>query len=676
MKKTIIYLLRAIIILSLFIPIIIPFVFKKDADENNSFVNILLPTEILLKIEDKKALNNLILDNFGNDVQIHYYTYGMKDNIPVQDFEDVLTQISKIKGTTIAVSNSVLFGDDAKKFNTALKETNIYKENRLYYLPLNKLPSFKTKEINYLALSDIFIPRISFLGEESIATVTIIGKAKPFTEVKAEIMLHSGNSFLNSKAFKLSIPENGLINKSIDIPINFTRTGSQVITADITSPIAQPPLNSASSTVQVVYSKTTLLHISVGPDWNLRTMRQKLKFWPNLDLLSYYILRETNSDQSIPNSQLSLIEFPADKLFGSSLQNFHGIVAQNFLFDTYLGERESENLVSYVKNGGRLVIQGGPLSFLSENSSINSLFPCENKPKWENEKTYHWTSSDSKFISSPTFSNSLSNIITHYTAINCKPKKEAIVLAKTQEGDHPVLLAMPFQKGIVLSFLAGDWLYGYTQEKVQNTADVALRMKDSDSSEYIFSWMVEFLQRRQDSGVRAPDIAGPRIYAGDKYISVKSRGDIQIENQVNLETNSKKSIKGTTFNLNRLKKEIVKLQSPIESITNIQNKNKVNVASSPVELALGQDNQNTEVLRFGTWPVFPSKAKELELQENPFLFEGIPGLSKRNLELSKDVYVVSKKVPLLIAFPWILALALLLLCIEQFLARILWRRYF
>jgi hypothetical protein len=674
MKKIIIYFLRTIILLTLFLPVIIPFIFKKDTDENNSYVNVLLPSDIFLKNEDKQTMQNVILDNFGNDVQIHYFTYGMKDNIPAQDFEDILAQISKIKGTTVAVSNAVLFGDDAKKFNVALKETNLYKENRLYFLPLSKLPSFKRNEANYLALSDVFIPRISFLGEESIATVTIVGKAKPLSEIKAEIMLHSGNSFLNSKAFQFSIPENGLVNKSIDIPINFTRTGSQVITADITSPLAQPPLNSASSTVQVVYSKTTLLHISVGPDWNLRTMRQKLKFWPNLDLLSYYILRETNSDQSISNSQLSLIEFPADKLFGSSLQNFHGIVAQNFLFDTYLGEKESENLVSYVKNGGRLVIQGGPLSFLSENSSINSLFPCENKPKWDNEKTYHWTSSDSNFISTPTFSNSLSNIVTHYTAINCKPKKEAIVLARTQEGEHPVLLAMPAQKGIVLSFLAGNWLYGYTQEKVQNTADVALRMRDSDSSEYIFSWMVEFLQRRQDSGVRAPDISGPRLYASDKYLSVKSRGDIQIEKQVTLETSSKKSIKGTTFNLNRLGKEMVKLQNPIESMVNIQSKNKI--TSTPIELTLGQGNQDPEILRFGSWPVFPSKAKEQETQENPFLFEGVPSLSKKNVELSKDVYVVSKKIPLLTAFPWILALALFLLCIEQFLSRILWRRYF
>ncbi|WP_397600656.1 hypothetical protein [Silvanigrella sp.] len=674
MKKTFVYLLRGIIILSLFIPIVIPFIYVKDSDENNSYLNILIPQDTQFKIEDKINIENIINKNFGSNITINYQNYGLNESIPSQDYDDLLGHLSKAKGVSVILSKSAFFGEDAKIFTNKLKETILYKENKIYFLPIQQVLKDKKNEEDYLALSDIFIPKISFLGEESIASVNIIGKVKSHSEIQAEIVIHSGDSFLNSKTFHFKVPKNGLVNTTVDIPINFTKTGNQVISADITSSLTNPPLNSASTTVQVVYSKTTLLHISVGPDWSLRTLRQKLKFWPNLDLLSYYILRETNSDQSIPNSQLSLIEFPADKLFGVSLQNFHGIIAQNFLFDTYLGERESENLIHYVKNGGRLVIQGGPLSFLSENSSIKSIFPCENKPKWDYENLYHWTANDTNFISNHNFYSSLSNIVTHYTAINCKPKKEAIILAKTKEGDHPILLAMPAEKGIVLSFLAGDWLYGYTQEKIQNTAEVALRMKDSDSSEYVFNWMVEFLQRRQDSGIRAPDIAGPRIYADDSTLRVKSRGGIQIDKSVTLATDSKKFLKANTFILNHLDKEMIKLQNPMNSIINIQNKNKIN--STSVSLALGLEDKDSEILKFGTWPIFPSNAKSQENKENPFLFEGIPELSEINADLPKDVYVVSKKVPLIVAYPWILAFALLLLGIEQFLARILWRKYF
>lgn len=673
MKKIIIYLLRFSIIFLLFLPIFVPFVQEKGSYKNNSYVNILIPSNIFLRYEDKNKIQKLVSQNFGNDIKINYNIYGSIDNIPILDYEDILLQVSKAKTVTILISNSNLFGDDAKKFNMLLKNSDVYKENKFYFLPLKELPSFQTNENSYLVISNIFIPKISFLSEESIATIDIIGKEKPSTELNTEITLHSGNTFLNSKNIKLVVPKNGYINTSVNIPINFSRIGNQVITADITSPIAQSPMNSASTTVQVVYSKTTLLHIAVGPDWNLRSIRQKLKFWPNIDLLSYYILRSSNSDQSIPNSQLSLIEFPSDKLFGTSLQNFHGIVAQNFLFDTFLGHKESENLVSYVKNGGRLVIQGGPLSFLSENTSINSLYPCENKPEWNNDKTFHWESNNSDYISTPKFINSLLNIVTHYTALNCKPKKDAIVLAKTQEGNHPVLLAMPLQKGIVLSFLAGDWTHGYTKEEVRDVSDLSLRMREANSSEFIFNWMVEFLQRRQDSGIRAPDIAGPRIYENDKFLILKNNGDIQAGKQFTLEAKSKNSLPGSLIKLKFLEKEILSLQKSINNIANIKFKNKF--ISEPIELAIGIQHQNNEVLRFGTWPIFPSSAKKLEIQENPFLFDNIPNLNNENTPASNEANYIPKKIPLLIAFPWLLAFALFCLFIEQFLARIFWRKH-
>ena len=53
MKKTLVYVLRIIIILSLFIPILIPFIYVKDSDESNSYLNIFIPQDTLLKIEEK-----------------------------------------------------------------------------------------------------------------------------------------------------------------------------------------------------------------------------------------------------------------------------------------------------------------------------------------------------------------------------------------------------------------------------------------------------------------------------------------------------------------------------------------------------------------------------------------------------------------------------------------------
>lgn len=669
MKKTFIYMLRILIIFMIFLPIIFPFIDKRNTNESNSIINIYIPEEIKFNTQEKDQIEKIIFNQFGDDTKLKYSIYGSKDNLPVQDYDDLLTQIKNYSGASVIVSYAEFFGEDAKKFSSLLKLTNSYKENKLFYIPIEKISKSNKGKDNYIVLSDIFIPKVSFLGEETIANVHLIGKIKSHSEIKGEIILHSGNSFLNSKSFKIDVPKSGLVNTIINIPINFTKIGTQIITADITSSFTKPPTNSVSTNVQVVYSKTTLLHISVGPDWSLRTLRQKLKFWPNLDLLSYYILRETSSDQSIPNSQLSLIEFPADKLFGSSLQNFHGIIAQNFLFDTYLGEKESSNLINYVANGGRLVIQAGPLSFLSDNTFINSIFPCENKPKWDLKRKYSWQANNTNFISDPVFNDSLSNIVSNYTATQCSPKKDAIVLARTVEGNYPVLLAMPYQKGIVLTFLGADWLFGYTQEKVENNAALALRMRGSESSENIFNWMVEFLQRRQDSGIKAPDFVGPRIYAKDKYIQIKSRGGLQLEKNVIIASPLKKSIIGTPFLLNSLNKEMLQLNNPLANISQSQNQ----TSGINTDISISFNEKGNEQSKLQTWPLFPGTAKEQENFENPFLFEGIPELLKITSDLTKDVSAVSKKVALIDAYPWLLACALLLLTLEQLLTRVLWR---
>ncbi|RDB36767.1 MAG: hypothetical protein DCC88_03385 [Spirobacillus cienkowskii] len=676
MKLFILYFIRVIIIVFLLLPIIYPYIKVLNKNESYTSVNILIPSDTKLNYQDKNYIENQVSLFYSNDTKIKNIFYGSSENLPIQNFEDLILKLNQSNNITVIISEANLFGDDAKKFIDIIKNNNLYKQNKLYFLPFENLPSNNKNIIDeYLVLSEIFIPQISFLGEESMAHVSVVGKGKPSSIIEAEILLHSGSAFLNSKKILLQVTKDGNIQQSINIPINFTKTGTQVVTANVASKISKPPVNTGSTSIQVVYSKSTLLHIAVGPDWSLRTMRQKLKFWPNLDLLSYYILLESQSDQSIPNSQLSLIEFPSDKLFGSSLPNFHGIIAQNFSFDTYLGEQESQNLTNYVKNGGRMVFLGGPLSFSSENNHVSALFPCTNTPTWDDKNNYNWTP-DLKQMNdnNSKFTESLSKISSQFTAVGCKLKNNAIALARTDPGNHPVLIAMSAEKGIVLSFLSGDWLYHYTQKTIENTSEIAKRMQESDGIEFIFNWMVEFLQRRQDSGIRAPDISSSRIYSDDIYLSAKRRGGIQLNKNVTLENNKNKKIYGTTFTLNHLAKDIIKLNDPLQKILPIKLDH--NNLKTQFELAINQENNHENIMKFGSWPIFNGKAKIEEKYNNPFLFEDVQKLNKNFSQLQKKQTPSSDKVPIINAYPWLLAAALFLLSIEQFLARILWKEYF
>ena len=127
MKKTLVYVLRIIIILSLFIPILIPFIYVKDSDESNSYLNIFIPQDTLLKIEEKTNIENIINKNFGSNLTINYQNYGLNDSIPSQDYDDLLGHISKAKGVSVILSKSAFFGEDAKIFTNKLKETNLFK---------------------------------------------------------------------------------------------------------------------------------------------------------------------------------------------------------------------------------------------------------------------------------------------------------------------------------------------------------------------------------------------------------------------------------------------------------------------------------------------------------------------------------------------------------------------
>ena len=61
---------------------------------------------------------------------------------------------------------------------------------------------------------------------------------------------------------------------------------------------------------------------------------------PSVDLVSFFILR-TNADldTDYQDNELSLIEFPTDKLFNEELWRFDLVVFQNFDYEPYFGYR-------------------------------------------------------------------------------------------------------------------------------------------------------------------------------------------------------------------------------------------------------------------------------------------------------------------------------------------------
>jgi uncharacterized membrane protein len=115
----------------------------------------------------------------------------------------------------------------------------------------------------------------------------------------------------------------------------------------------------------VIRDRVRVLLVAGRPSWDVRFLRGLLKQDPNVDLVSFFILR-SNADDPGPQHELSLIPFPVQEIFGEQLRTFDAVVFVNFAYAPYRGleiDRFLPNLREYVRGGGALAMVGGEQSF-------------------------------------------------------------------------------------------------------------------------------------------------------------------------------------------------------------------------------------------------------------------------------------------------------------------------
>ncbi len=128
-------------------------------------------------------------------------------------------------------------------------------------------------------------------------------------------------------------------------------------------PLAQeatPDNNEAIHVVKILRDRVRALHVAGRPDWDVRALRTLLRSDPNVELLSYYILRDFDDiSRAVSNERMSLIPFPVDELFMEKLDTFDIIIMQNF--DAQTHGRYLQNIEDFVLGGGALIVIGGDL---------------------------------------------------------------------------------------------------------------------------------------------------------------------------------------------------------------------------------------------------------------------------------------------------------------------------
>lgn len=148
---------------------------------------------------------------------------------------------------------------------------------------------------------------------------------------------------------------------------------------------AVPANNALSLAVRVVRDRVRVLQVSGSPSFDQKFLRLFLKEDPAVDLVSFFILR-TDRDMGAgwDSSELSLIQFPYEKLFSSELWSFDLVIFQNFDYRPYFDNNANEllgNIARYVKeNGKAFVMMGGDRSFdlgAYANTPIAEILPVQ-----------------------------------------------------------------------------------------------------------------------------------------------------------------------------------------------------------------------------------------------------------------------------------------------------------
>jgi len=141
--------------------------------------------------------------------------------------------------------------------------------------------------------------------------------------------------------------------------------------------------NEQAFTVKVIRDRVRVLHLCGRPSWDQRFLRAMLRRDPNVDLVSFFILRTETDDQPWNRNELSLIPFPTYEIFEEQLHSFDLIIFQNFNFAPYGVEPFLPGVRDYVEGGGAIAMIGGDLSFASGGygaTALRDVLPVELPP--------------------------------------------------------------------------------------------------------------------------------------------------------------------------------------------------------------------------------------------------------------------------------------------------------
>lgn len=119
--------------------------------------------------------------------------------------------------------------------------------------------------------------------------------------------------------------------------------------------------NRAIAEISGVRDRLRVLLVSHSPHPAARVWRNLLKTDPAVDLIHFTILRTLDRLSPVPEAELSLIQFPAQRLFIEEIDSFDLLVFDRYRRRQLLSDAYFASIGEYVRTGGALLVAlGGP----------------------------------------------------------------------------------------------------------------------------------------------------------------------------------------------------------------------------------------------------------------------------------------------------------------------------
>jgi uncharacterized membrane protein len=228
-------------------------------------------------------------------------------------------------------------------------------------------------------LRDLSVERVrvdDFAFVRNAITVDVEVRGRGFVGEEIPVVLLRENQVIATKAVTLRSADDV---QGVSFTFTPDQTGRFVFTAQV--PVFPGEVvkenNSRSFVLKVIRDRVRVLMVVGRPSWDERFLRGLLRQDPNVDLVSFYILRTHSDEANVLNQdrELSLIPFPTDEIFDTKLHTFDVVVFQNFGYtEPSLSISMYEaNLERYIHGGGAFVMLGGDRSFGEGRATLATL---------------------------------------------------------------------------------------------------------------------------------------------------------------------------------------------------------------------------------------------------------------------------------------------------------------